>query len=93
MQQDRNQQLEVMKLRRRMVHQARVPHRLPKRPTEIEQLNHQIEPTYYFDRADPLYKIPRLLDCIPGQRDDMTAQIIEALQSIKCAELKKPTEI
>lgn len=58
----------------------------------IEKLNHQIERTYYFDHADPLYKIPRLLDCIPGQRHDMTTQIVEALQTVKCAEPNKPAE-
>lgn len=36
MQEDRNLQIEAMKLRRRMA-QAKIPHRLPKRPTEVEQ--------------------------------------------------------
>lgn len=34
----------------------------------IERYNHQLERTYYFEHADPLYKIPRMLDCIPGER-------------------------
>ena len=47
----------------------------------IERYNHQLERTYYFEHADPLYKIPRMLDCIPGERRDMTTQIAETLQT------------
>lgn len=47
----------------------------------IECYNHQLERTYYFEHANPLYKIPRMLDCIPGERRDMTAQIAETLQT------------
>lgn len=187
MQDDRNPRIEAMKLRRRMAQQAKIPHRLPKRPTEeeqrmadiavdmlvliqmlpyilcdiqeeleaarqyrhiikrrflqvegivynaaepayrifarynattakgfldrvdqlyhrikagynlqgiggavslleticrlIERYNHQLEPTYYFDYANPVYTIPRLLDCILAKRHDLTTQIIEALQT------------
>lgn len=41
----------------------------------VERYNRQLEPTYYFDHADPLYKIPRLLDCIPAKRHDITGII------------------
>lgn len=49
----------------------------------VERYNRQLEPTYYFDHADPLYKIPKLLDCIPVERHDITTQIAEALQMNK----------
>ena len=54
----------------------------------IERYNHQLERTYYFEHADPLYKIPRMLDCIPGERRDMTAQIAETLQTNNTHERK-----
>lgn len=41
----------------------------------VERYNRQLEPTYYFDYADPLYKIPKLLDCIPAERHDITGII------------------
>lgn len=47
----------------------------------IERYNHQLERTYYFDYAEPIYAIPRMLDCIHGERLDITAQITSALQS------------
>ena len=49
----------------------------------IERYNHQLERTYYFEHADPLYKIPSLLDCISCERRDITAQIAETLQTNK----------
>lgn len=49
----------------------------------IERYNHQLERTYYFEHADPLYKIPRMLDCIPGERREITEQIAETLQTNK----------
>lgn len=54
----------------------------------IERYNHQLERTYYFEHADPLYKIPRMLDCIPGERRDMTTQIAETLQTNNTHERK-----
>ena len=54
----------------------------------IERYNHQLERTYYFEHADPLYKIPRMLDCIPGERRDMTTQIAETLQTNNTHESK-----
>jgi hypothetical protein len=194
MQEDRNPKIEAMKLRRHMAQQAKIPHRLPKRPTEVEQrmadtavdmlvliqllpyfmcdiqeeletagqyrhtikrrflqaeriifavaepayrifarynpetakgfldrvdqlyhrikdshvlhgiadavslldaacrlierYNHQLERTYYFEHADPLYKIPRMLDCIPGERREITEQIAETLQKNNTHERK-----
>lgn len=194
MQEDRNPKIEAMKLRRRMAQQAKIPHRLPKRPTEverrmadtavdmlvliqllpyimcdiqeelettrqfrhtikrrflqaegiifsvaepayrifarynpetakgfldrvdqlyhrikdghklhgiadavslldaacrlIERYNHQLERTYYFEHADPLYKIPQMLDCIPGERREITEQIAETLQTNNTHERK-----
>lgn len=54
----------------------------------IERYNHKLERTYYFEHAEPLYKIPRMLDCIPGERRDMTAQIAETLQTNNTHERK-----
>lgn len=47
----------------------------------IERYNHQLERTYYFEHAEPIYKIPRMLDCIPGKRHNIIEQIISALQT------------
>lgn len=47
----------------------------------IERYNHQLERTYYFEHAEPIYKIPRMLDCIPGKRHNIFEQIISALQT------------
>ena len=54
----------------------------------IERYNHQLERTYYCEHADPRYKIPRMLDCIPGERRDMTTQIAETLQTNNTHERK-----
>ena len=54
----------------------------------IERYNHQLERTYYFEHADPLYKIPRMLDCIPGERREITEQIAETLQTNNTHERK-----
>lgn len=47
----------------------------------IEHYNRKLERTYYFEHAEPIYKIPRMLDCIPGTRHNITEQIISALQT------------
>lgn len=46
-----------------------------------ERYNRSLEITYYFDRAEPLYKVPRLLDCVPGERRDITSQLEGILQT------------
>lgn len=45
----------------------------------IEHYNRKLEQTYYFEHAEPIYKIPRILDCIPGKRHNIIEQIISAL--------------
>ena len=47
----------------------------------IERYNRKLERTYYFEHAEPIYKIPRMLDCIPGKRHYIIEQIISALQT------------
>lgn len=47
----------------------------------VERYNRSLEITYYFDRAEPLYKVPRLLDCVPGERRDITSQLEGILQT------------
>lgn len=47
----------------------------------IETYNRRLEYVYYFNRAEPIYKIPRLLECIPARRRDIAEQIETALQN------------
>lgn len=47
----------------------------------IETYNRRLEYVYYFDRAEPICKIPRLLECIPARMHDIAEQIETALQN------------
>jgi|GEM_PF-1303175 hypothetical protein len=58
----------------------------------IERYNHQLERTYYFEHAEPIYKIPSLLDCIPCKRRDITAQIAKALQPTSNPQAKRTAQ-
>lgn len=55
----------------------------------VERYNRQLEPTYYFDHADPLYKLPQLLDCIPVERHNIAGVIEYNLRIFNEARIKK----
>ena len=56
----------------------------------IETYNRRLEYVYYFNRAEPIYKIPRLLECIPARTRDRAEQIETALQNYNRERYGKP---